>query len=76
VLAFWTEWTNIAWTIVHQAVTNHFVLALEPFPALRAGAACDRTVVWTTLAVDVLMRAADHMLAGNTRNCKQFDEHT
>jgi hypothetical protein len=75
-LSFWTERTNIAWAIVHQAVTNHFILALEPFAALGAGAACDRTVVWTALAVNVLMRAAKDMLAGEIRHCKQFGEHT
>jgi hypothetical protein len=58
-LSFWTERTNIAWTVMHQTVPNHFVFALEPFAALRAGAACDRAVVWTALAVDIFMRAAD-----------------
>jgi hypothetical protein len=58
-LAFWTERTDIAWAIVHQAMANHFVFALEPFAALRASAARDRAVVWPTLAVYVLMRAAN-----------------
>jgi hypothetical protein len=66
VLAFWTKRTNIARAVMHQAVANHFVFSLKPFAALRAGTACDRTVVRPTLAVDVLVRAVNDKLAGRS----------
>jgi hypothetical protein len=35
-LAFWTERTNIARAVVHQAVANHFIFTLEPFATFGA----------------------------------------
>ena len=49
VLAIWTEWTDIARLVVDQPMPNHFVLALEPFPALRTGASSDRAIVRSIL---------------------------
>ena len=31
--AFWTEWTDVAWAVVHQTVPDHLVLTLEAFAA-------------------------------------------
>jgi hypothetical protein len=33
VFALWTEWTDIAWAIVHQTMADHLILALEAFAA-------------------------------------------
>ena len=63
--AFRAERANIAWTVVHQAVADHLVLAFESFAAFGARAACDWAVVWSTLAVHVFVRASDHSLAGS-----------
>jgi hypothetical protein len=62
--AFRAERTDIAWTVVHQAVANHLVLAFESFAAFGARAACDWAVMWSTLAVHIFVRTSDHLLAG------------
>lgn len=41
---------------MYQAVSDHFVLALESFPALASGTVRDRAVVRSILAVHVSMR--------------------
>jgi hypothetical protein len=33
VLLVWTEGTDVAWGVVHEAMAHHFILALETFPA-------------------------------------------
>jgi hypothetical protein len=33
VFALWTEWTNVAWTVVHQTMADHLILTLEAFAA-------------------------------------------
>ena len=63
-LAFWTEWADIAGAVVHQAVTDHLVLAFEPFAAFGTGAACHWAVVRSTLAVHILVRANEDISAG------------
>lgn len=63
VLTLWAEWANVTWTVVHQAMADHLVLALEALAAFRTRAACDGAVVWSALAVDVLMRAVGGALA-------------
>jgi hypothetical protein len=54
-LAFRTERADIARTVVHQAMAYHLILAFESFATFRARAACDWAVVWSTLAVHVLV---------------------
>lgn len=56
VLTFWAERADIAWTVVHQAMANHLVLAFESLAAFGARTACDRAVVWSTLTVHILVR--------------------
>ena len=63
-LAFRAERADIARTVVHQAVANHLVLAFESFAAFGARAACNWTVVRSALAVHVLVRASEGLLAG------------
>lgn len=31
--ALWTEWTDVAWAVVHQAMADHLILALEALAA-------------------------------------------
>ncbi len=52
-----TEWTDIAWRIMHQTVANHFILPFEPSATLGSRATLDRTVMWPVLRVDIRMRA-------------------
>lgn len=47
------ERANVAWRLVHQAVANHLVFALEALAMLRAIALLHRTVVWPVLRMDV-----------------------
>ena len=61
--AFRAKRADIAWAIVHQAVANHLVLAFESLAAFGARAACNWAVVRSTLAVHVLVRASEHLLA-------------
>ena len=63
-LAFRAERADVAWAVVHQAVADHLVLALEAFAALGARAACDWAVVWSTLAVHIFVGAGGVWLAG------------
>lgn len=51
------ERADVARAVVHEPVADHLVLALEAFAAFGAGTACYGAVVWTVLAVDVLVRA-------------------
>lgn len=44
----WTERAHVTRTIVNQSVTDHFVLALEPFAAFTTGTTFDGAIVWTT----------------------------
>ena len=62
--AFRAERTDIAWTVVHQAVANHLILAFESLAAFGARTACDWAVVWSALAVHILVRAKN-MSAGS-----------
>jgi hypothetical protein len=32
-LALWTEWTDVAWAVVHQTMADHLVFTLEAFAA-------------------------------------------
>ena len=32
-LALWTEWSDVAWAVVHQTMADHLILALEAFAA-------------------------------------------
>ena len=63
-LTFWAERADIAWTVVHQAMANHLVLAFESLAAFGARTACDRAVVWSTLTVHILVRASKDLSAG------------
>lgn len=56
VLALGAEGTHVARTVVHEAVADHFILALEAFAALGALAALDGAVVRAHGAVDVAVR--------------------
>jgi hypothetical protein len=49
---------------MHETMSDHLVLALEAFPTghVAARAAFDGTVVWSVLAVDVFVRAAESAL--------------
>lgn len=57
-LALRAERADVARAVVHEAVADHLVLALEALAALGARAAGDGAVVRAALAVDVLVRAA------------------
>jgi hypothetical protein len=48
---------------VHQAMAYHLVFAFESLAAFGARAACNWAVVWSTLAVHVLVGAGEHILA-------------
>lgn len=58
---------DVARRVVHEAVADHFVLALEALAALGAGAALDGAVVRPALRVDVGVRAAAG-LVGNDKH--------
>jgi hypothetical protein len=57
VFAIRTERTHIARRLMHEAVTYHFVFALEAFSAFGARTAGDGAVVGSILRVDVCVRA-------------------
>jgi hypothetical protein len=48
-----TKRTHIPRRLMHEAVPNHFVFALEAFSAFGARAAADGAVVWAGLGVYV-----------------------
>jgi hypothetical protein len=56
-LSIWAVRAHVAGAIVHQSMSDHFVLALEPFAAFTARTLRDRTEVGPCGAVHVLMRA-------------------
>lgn len=62
------EGTDVAGAVVHEPVADHLVLALEAFAAFGAGAACYGAVVWTVLAVDVLVRATKAVVSEIVRD--------
>jgi hypothetical protein len=57
VFAIRTKWTDIAGRLMHEAVADHFVLALEAFAAFGADTAGDGAVVWAVLEVHVCVGA-------------------
>ena len=75
-LAFRAKRADIAWTVVHQAVANHLVLALESFATFGARAACNWAVVRSTLAVHVLVGASEHLLVSDDTPSKRCTGHT
>ena len=75
-LAFRTERADIARTVVHQAMAYHLILAFESFATFRARAACDWAVVWSTLAVHILVGASKGLLAGDHALGKCYFGHT
>lgn len=53
VFTIWTKRTHVAGRLMHKAMANHFVFALEAFAAFATGAFLDRTVVGAVLGVDI-----------------------
>ena len=76
VLAFWAEWADIAWAVVHQAMADHLVLAFESFAAFGARAACNWAVMRSTLAVHVFVGTSEHLLVGQYKFGKRCIRHT
>ena len=74
--ALWTEWTNVAWTVVHQTMADHLILTLEAFAAFGARAARNWAVVWSTLAVHILVGASEYSLAGDRTLEKCYVRYT
>lgn len=52
-LLIWTEWTDIARRVMHQAMSYHLVFPLETLAAVRTRAAIHRTVMWTGFRMDI-----------------------
>lgn len=65
------EGTDVARAIVDEPVADHLVLALEAFAAFGARTACYGAVVWTVLAVDVLVRAGKAVVSDIVRDMPQ-----
>lgn len=61
VFSFRTVRADVARAFVNKAMANHLVLALESFATFRARAACDRAIVRSALAVDILVRAVQRL---------------
>lgn len=55
VLLIWTERTDVARGVVHEAMSHHFILALESFPADSTGTSFLRTEMWSVLGMHVCM---------------------
>ena len=52
-----TEWTDVAWRLMDQAMPDHFVFSLEPFTAFRTAAGLDWAIMWPNLRMYVHVRA-------------------
>ena len=75
-LTFRAERADIAWAVMHQAMADHLVLALEAFAAFGARAARNWAVVWSTLAVHILVGASEYSLAGDRTLEKCYVRYT
>ena len=56
-LSFGTKRAYVAWRLMNQAVTYHFIFPFETFTALRTITCLYRAVVRTILRVNVHVRA-------------------
>lgn len=54
-----TERTHVAWGVVHQAMSHHFILTLEAFPTHTPRTAIYRTEMRPVLRVDIGMGAEE-----------------
>lgn len=59
-LSLGAERTDVAWGVVNQTMSDHFVLSLEALAAFGSIAGCDRAVVGPNLGVYVCVRAMIH----------------
>ena len=50
-----TEWTDVAWGVMYQAMSHHFILALESFASDTTRATIHRTEMWPVLRVYIGM---------------------
>lgn len=50
-----TEWTDVAWGVMYQAMSHHFILALESFASDATRATIHRTEMWPVLRVYIGM---------------------
>jgi hypothetical protein len=68
-----TEGADVAGGVVDEAVTYHFVFALEPFAAFRAGAATHGAVMRPVLRVDIRMGAKGVLVEAGNNTKGQVD---
>jgi type II secretory pathway component PulL len=57
VFAVWAEWANIAGTVMHKTVSDHFVLPLETLSSFRTCTSWNGAVMWSRGRMNVRMRA-------------------
>ena len=56
--SFGTKWTYVAWRLMNQAVTYHFIFSFETLTALRTVTCLYRAVMGSVLRVNVHVRAS------------------
>jgi len=75
VISIRTKRAHVTGAVVNKAVTNHLVLAFEPFAALAARTTSDRAIVRSVRAVNVGVRAIERSASRSDSRMYLIETH-